>query len=242
VSIPVGLLAVALPAALARVAFRRPSLRTASIGLLAAALPFAILAGSSILYDRVDVLMLAHLSSARSVGVYSAADRLVEGLLVIPAGIGAALYPSLANDPGRAWVHLRTLFRWALPLGLAITLLCLGPGAVLISILYGSEYGGIDGAFRLLCWTVLLESATVPLAYLLQAQSRMLAAVAATSFGLLVNVLLNLALIPRFSYRGASISASLAELAVLIALCVLILADHFGWTQRLSAGRREVIQ
>ncbi len=220
VAIPVGLIGAALPALLCLKQWRLPPLTRPHppFRLLGASLPFALLAGSVVLYGRVDVLMLAHLSNSRAVGVYSAADRLIEGILVIPAGIGASLYPSLAANAHLAWARLREALWWCLPMGAGITTLCIFPGALIASLIYGSEFQGIDSALRLLSCSVLLAFATVPLAYLLQARSRMHAALAATLLGLGTNVGLNLILMPRLSYNGASISASLAELVVLIAL------------------------
>jgi len=216
VTIPVGVLSALLPAALVWRTGVRPSmsLRLDAIRLLQQSLPFAILAGSLVLYDRIDIVLLAHLKSSVDVGIYAAADRVIEGLLVIPAGIGAALYPTLASNPVQARRRLRFALSWTLPLGLLLTVLAVLPGSQLVELLFGARYSGVGAAFAILAPTLLLQMLNIPLAYLLQAERRTWSAIAAVLGGLLTNVALNFVLIPAMGFRGAALSATIAELTV----------------------------
>jgi O-antigen/teichoic acid export membrane protein len=224
VTIPVGCIGLALPSMLClhwAGLPRRPHLRHAG-GLLRLSFPFAVLMGSTVLYDRIDVLMLSHLANNGATGVYAAADRVTEGLLVLPASIGASLYPTLSADKAQAAERVRDTLIWALPIGAIVSIFCITLGAPLVAVLYGPHYVGVADAFRLLSPTILLEMATVPLAYLLQAQVRTQRAIVATLIGLGTDIGLNTILIPHFSYDGAATSATLAELVVLAALLVAI--------------------
>jgi O-antigen/teichoic acid export membrane protein len=220
VSIPAGVLAACLPAVLVWHLGVRPGWKADRrlVELLIRAFPFALLAGSAIIYDRVDIVILSHLAGNRAVGIYSAADRVVDGLLVLPASIGAALYPALAAAPAQALHRLRVTMAWAAPLALAVTLLSVVPGGYIADSIYGHDYPGVGGALQILSSLVVLGVGTVSLAYLLQAQMRTRLAIAATALGLVIDIGLNILLIPRFSFRGAAISASAAEAAVLLCL------------------------
>lgn len=224
VAVPVGVLSFTMPAYLTIRRSGKPLLRFSrrTLSLLQRSFPFALLAGSAILYDRLDVLILSHLAGNGAVGIYSAADRVIEGLLVLPAGIGAALYPALASNLDDASRRLRSTLWWAVPLGAIVAGLAVFPGGLIVSHLYGSDFAGSGSAFQLLAPTILFEATTVPLAYLLQARDQTRFAVLATGLGLVVNVSLNLILIPRLSFRGAAMSATLAELSVLLVLLVLV--------------------
>jgi O-antigen/teichoic acid export membrane protein len=221
IGIPVAAVSALLPSLMVsrsgvRVRWTTSSQRVCRLFMAAA--PFALLAGSTVLYDRVDVLMLSWLDSSRAVGVFSAADRVIEGLLVIPGAIGAALYPVMSADISAAAGPLRSTLRWSIPLCASVTMLCLFPGAIMVAQLYGSHFAGSPDAFRILAPTILLASLTIPLAYLLQAQRRTALAVLATSVGFITDLVFDLLLIPRYSVSGAATSATLAELTVLVAL------------------------
>jgi O-antigen/teichoic acid export membrane protein len=194
--------------------------------LLSSAAPFALLAGSAVLYDRVDVLMLSWLDTNSAVGVFSAADRVIEGLLVIPAAVGAALYPVMSADVPAATERLRSALRWSFPLCAIVTGLCLFPGGLIVSRLYGSHYAGVADAFLILAPTVVLGGLTVPLAYLLQAERRTSITVLATVVGLATDLGLDVLLIPRFSVVGAATSATLAEVTILVTLLVATVAHE----------------
>jgi len=228
VAIPTGVAGLVLPLALVLRMGIRPHPRVSAdlIPLIGRALPFAVLAGSSILYDRVDVLLLSKLAGNSAVGVYSAADRVIDGLLVIPASIGAALYPSLSAVPGQARRVLYSAFRWALPISVGVMVLALFPGGLSVNILYGQQYTGAETTFQLLSPLVPLGTCTVSLAYLLQARVRTGLAVVSTLAGLAVDVVSNLILIPRFSYRGAAISADIAELVALVCLAAFAYSNQ----------------
>jgi O-antigen/teichoic acid export membrane protein len=229
--IPVAVVSALLPIGVVMRSGTRAWLRTSHhsvSALLLAAAPFALLAGSAVLYDRIDVLMLSWMDTSHAVGVFSAADRVIEGLLVIPAGIGAALYPVMSANVDTAARRLRSTARWSVPLCAAVAALCIFPGAVIVSFLFGGQYQGIADTFRLLAPAVFLGALTVPLGYLLQARRRTGTAVLATMVGLVTDLGLDLLLIPRYSTCGAALSATLAEGVVLVTLLIAVAAQSEG--------------
>lgn len=224
VSIPSGVVAAAVPAILLSRTGVRPAWASSGpmAALLRRAFPFALLAGSVVIYDRVDVVMLAHIAGDRAAGIYSAADRLVDGLLVIPASIGAATYPVMAADPWNSLSRLRPLLVWAIPLVVFITALSIFPGGLIVDKVYGRQFPGAGNTFQILSVLVVLGMGTGCLAYLLQAKQRTFFALVATGVGLVVDVGCNLLLIPRLAFRGSALSALIAESAVLFSLMLFI--------------------
>jgi PST family polysaccharide transporter len=228
VSIPVaGATSLALAAiVLPSIRFRLDSNARQVLTLLRRSLPFAVLAGSAVVYDRLDVVLVAKISGSSAVGIYAAAGRVTEGLLVIPAAIGAALYPTLAADGLRAVANLRATLRWAVPLCAVVTLLAVVPGGMFVDLIFGGRYPGVGVTFQLLVPTVALQSLTIPLAYMLQAGARTTLAVMATVVGLAVDILCNVVLVPRFDARGASVSATIAEGCVLAVLVWFVMRNR----------------
>lgn len=79
--------------------------------LMREALPIAILNFCILVYFRIDVVMLAHMQDNTAVGLYSAANRLVEALPMIPAALMMSLFPLLSMDYDQNRASFERLFR-----------------------------------------------------------------------------------------------------------------------------------
>lgn len=140
---PIWMLAsVALFAALASLginiaAFRPlfPTLRLPSAGtlrgLVAAGLPFLALGAFRMIYNQIDVPLLAFFTDDRTVGWYNIAIRLLGSTLFIPVALATALLPSLT----RMHTESPERFLGALRRAMTLVILCAVPIAVPLIVL-----------------------------------------------------------------------------------------------------------
>ena len=189
-----------------------PALRIFSLGMLIA------------VYTNLDSAMLGFMSSAVEVGFYAAALRVTRVVRGLITAIGAALLPRLtALHRSGACGDFASLSQSSLDLILALVM----PASVaialvsepLIAIFCGDTFAPAARVLTvmspLLIFTALSDIAGLQILY---AQGREAVVIKATALGAIVDVALNLWLIPRYGAVGAAISTFAAEGAVFVAV------------------------
>jgi polysaccharide transporter, PST family len=172
--------------------------------------PLVIAGITSMLYLKIDVLMLAALKGDAAVGIYGAATRLSEVWYAIPMIVSVSLQPLLyglhENNPA-AYASTRTLvyalMAWsALAIGLMVTLLAT-PVCVL---LFGPSFSLSAPVLSIHIWACIPMFLGVADACFLITEGRIKTAMARPLVGLITNVALNAALIPPLGAVGAAIA------------------------------------
>jgi len=195
--------------------------------------PFAMLSILSNVTDVpvIDVLILGAVMGAGAVGPYTAALGLVLRLLMIPHGIGDALYPAVAahNRQDRTDVEA-TLRRCIVNLAL-ITLpaaVCLAlTAATVLGLLYGKEYLSAAPALSLAGWLLPLMGINYVMRECLSAVHRQGVVLRLTFLSCLVMIALYALLIPPFGIVGAVV-AGLAREVVMLGLWARPFRQEFG--------------
>lgn len=188
--------------------------------ILKASIPIGFAAFISLLYFKVDTVMLSLYKSASDVGVYSFSYKIFENTLTLWSFYIASLYPLLSK-----FYHKKekTLFSTVLQRSY---LLASGGGIVCILILFllapflVELFGGTHFHASILPLRIL--SLSIPLFFLdnifyslFLILHRVKNILFIMCLALLSNILLNLFFIPRFGFIGASITTVLTEGAVL---------------------------
>jgi O-antigen/teichoic acid export membrane protein len=216
----------------AKLGARRPSRATvaAASSMIVRAVPFGVLMVVFALYYRIDMLMLEWMRGSEEVGMYAAAYRFIDVVIVLAASLGAPFYPRFSglvrSDLSGARALLESVWRPFLALALPLSV-----GAYLVAdeitvLLWGSQFAAAGGILRVLAW------AAVPLVWVyvanqaLQAANRVWTLAAVYAAGAVLNVALNLLLIPRHGAQGAAVATLICEWAVLAAI-VTLLRRHF---------------
>lgn len=207
------------PAGLARAAF-------------AEALPLWLATLLSLLYFKGDVVILKIFATDAEIGAYSAAYKVFEGLMMVPAVVLAATFTPLARakgDPERQR-------RWEG--GLVLVLLALGALVGAVTYLQSARIVGLvyRGGFARAVPSLRVLAAAVPILFLNFGLTHFLIArdlerrnLAFAAIMLVVNVTANLVVIPRMGGPGAAWATLLTELA--LTLCCLV-----ALRERRSAG------
>jgi O-antigen/teichoic acid export membrane protein len=200
-------------------------------------LPFAAVSVSNQLYVRVDQALLAWLLGTGPLGFYVAAVRLVDQLVPLLNALNGPLYARLAQLQGsrrrsarldavqKLNQALRYMGALCLPLGVGGSLLA-GP---LVTALLGADYmPAAAQAFVFLAWVPALIGLHSNLLHGLNAVglTRRLAQIFA--FNLLVNVGLNLWLVPRYGIVASAAVSVLCEAVNLGAAWALARGAELG--------------
>ena len=181
---------------------------------------FALIYSLAIVFISSDVLMLSKIKSSHEVGLYSAALKLATFFKMISDSIVIVLYPILTqtfhNDKvmfqSISSKALQYLFIMLLPVALLMTLLA----SQLIQFVFGSEYLGGVVTLQTLAWAMVLSAGHSLLGNTLMAadyQNKILKIMAAAT---VMNICLNLVLIPRYSYNGAAAATLLSSIIIFV--------------------------
>ncbi|HEV8614937.1 MAG TPA: flippase [Methylomirabilota bacterium] len=199
--------------------------------MLRAALPFGALMIVFALYYRVDMVMLQWLRGPRDVGLYAAAYRFLDTVVVLAASLGGPFFPRLSSlamaDPARARRLLEDTWRPLLALALPLSVGAFVLADDLVIALFGRSFAEAASILRILIWSALpLFWVTIANHAVIAADGvRPLAAVYALGLGL--NVAGNLALVPVLGPAGAA-AASVACEWVNLVLVVRLVRRRFG--------------
>jgi O-antigen/teichoic acid export membrane protein len=180
--------------------------------LLRGLAPFAAAFVGLTVYCKVDVLMLERASHAEA-GLYTAAYKFVDVFQALVIVAASAVYPRLAragersprSEGGRRAAEL--LLLGALPAGLTLSL----ASTPLVLLVFGEAYAGAGEVLGRLALLFPLLSLTILGSYILGAVGRMGPVAFLYGAALVVNVVMNLWLIPEFGAVGASTARLISE-------------------------------
>lgn len=174
------------------------------------------------IYMRIDQVMIKQLMNETAVGLYSAATKISEVWYIIPATICPSLFSAIINskkvDQDLYFGRLKKLFLlmlfFAVLVGLSVTLL----SRPIIQILFGSAYLGAVSVLRIYVWSVVGTFLGVAVGQYLIAENYTKIYFFITILGAIVNVVLNLLLIPKIGINGAALATVVSYLFVVVSL------------------------
>ncbi len=189
-------------------------------------------------YNRVDVLMLSTMQSDTAAGIYSACYGLFLLVSIIPSLATSAVFPAFSRHYVTSRGKLRQdcvkgvqiLLLLAVVIVTAIYLL----GGWLLGFLYGGGYDAAVPALRILMLSIVFTFPASILSTLLIISGKQGWYFVASLLMVIVNVVLNLILIPAHSYMGASI-AMLATGAFNLAVLYIIVKKSIQWDEKAVA-------
>ncbi|WP_244928567.1 polysaccharide biosynthesis C-terminal domain-containing protein [Nocardioides sp. W7] len=162
---------------------------------------------------RLDVLILGHLQGPDEVAVYSVAYRLLETVLFVTYAVNYAVLPVLSAtaDRGRRRLGYERALAVAGFVYLPFAVVCVVDGGSVLSLLFGASYA--DAAAPVLAWLApapLFVAAATFASSVLLALGRSRELLLGSTCSLLVNLVLNLVLIPPYGASGAAAATAVA--------------------------------
>jgi len=190
------------------------------------ALPTMVANGSLVLLYSVDILMLGWLANTTESGYYNIASKIALLVLFAMNAAQAIAAPMLsaAFATGRREDLCKVVGQMNLLAAVAAVPLSIGVmvfAGPLLGLL-GAGYASAAGCLQLLALMQLLNVLTGSVGTILSMSGNQALLVRLLGFGLVLNALLNLVLIPRFGAEGAAWSALIAHTAWNVAGVALV--------------------
>jgi O-antigen/teichoic acid export membrane protein len=204
-------------------------------------LPFALAFVITTIYFKIDVPILDFLKGDREVGLYGAAYKPFEALLFIPLSMFNVVFPILAvyhrEASGRLAWAVAKFYKSLLALGWPITV-----GLFFMAGAFRPIYTFAESepSLRILALGVVFMFISNAFIAALNAVDRQVMFTWAALGSMVVNVLLNVALIPPFGYLGASWATVLTEIALTVITYVMV-ARELGRVPILRLSWRVVL-
>ena len=194
---------------------------------------FSVNQASASIYNNIDKTMLARLAPLEATGIYATAYRIIDMAFIPVKSLVFATYPRFFKA-GAKGIDGSLAFAWRLlpfsiGAGLAITL-GLYLVAPLMPYVFGPEYQAAVGAIRWLALIPLFRSLHNIAANTLTGAGRQGVRSIVQIGVAMLNVALNLWLIPRYSWQGAAYASLISDGALALVLWPLV------WLVRGRAG------
>lgn len=175
-----------------------------------------ILSGIAVMtYMKIDQIMIKEMLGERDLGLYSAAVKLSEAWYFVPVIITASIFPAIVNakkiDRGLYLERLQklcTLMTWlAIVVALPMTFLA----DSVVGLLYGDHYLDAGSVLAIHIWGAVFVFLGVASGVFFTAENYTRKTFYRTVLGAISNVVLNLALIPRYGINGAAVATVLSQ-------------------------------
>ncbi|WP_018403785.1 flippase [Marinobacter gelidimuriae] len=167
-------------------------------------------------YMKIDQVMIKEMLDVEAVGQYAAAVRLSEAWYFIPMVIANSLFPAILNAKKinkeiylQRLQRLYTLMIW-MAVGIALPMTFLSEW--LITLLYGVAYSETGGVLMVHIWAGVFVFLGVASGKWLVAEGMTIIAMNRTLAGMVINVLLNLLLIPLYGVLGAAMATLVSQI------------------------------
>ena len=190
--------------------------------LVKTAVFFALCEVLWMIYFRIDIVMLAKIRGETEVGWYNAAYVIVNFVTLISMLLMQAMFPVLSSlyEKGRDKLKetAESLFRYLIIIALAIAPILFVLSNKIINIIYGAGYSNSINALKVLIFVILFLFPGNLFAHILASSNRHKQLALANFIGVVINIVLNYILIPKYGYIGAGVATIITE----VILCLLL--------------------
>ncbi|MBI2483606.1 flippase [Candidatus Uhrbacteria bacterium] len=194
--------------------------------LLLISAPFAGAAIFSRLYTFIDMSLLPILASVQAAGLYAAAVKVMLAMNIIPASLSSSLYPAFSalhkkNEGRIGYLCARGIVYLALlALPVCMGLFFLSDRIVLL--VYSESYVPTARVFDVLIPGIFFGFLMFPPGALLSGTNRQGVNTAIYGIAALLNIIINIVLIPLYQERGAAIAASVTYTWIFLASIIMV--------------------
>ncbi|BDD86887.1 flippase [Desulfofustis limnaeus] len=176
--------------------------------LLKSSWPLLLSGIAVMIYMKIDQIMLGQMIGDEAVGIYSAAVRISEIWYFVPMAIVASVFPAILEAKNRGekqyydrLQHLYDLMVWlAIAVALPMTFL----STAIVTLLFGDAYTQAGSVLAIHIWAAIFVFLGVASGKWFLIENRQIFSLQRAVFGAIVNVVLNLIMIPKFGVLGAA--------------------------------------
>lgn len=193
--------------------------RRESWWMMKTAIPFALAAIFVKVYSSVDSILISKLLDITAVGFYAIAYKFTYAFQFLPLAFVAALYPGMSSVMGRdreALEHTFVRSMWYMAILSAPIVFGLYAVAEDVILLAGEEYRSSIVVLEALVFVLIPLFLDFPIGSLLNAADRQATKTTIMGLTMLINIILNIVLIPRMGVLGAAYAS-------LVSFCFMLL-------------------
>lgn len=190
------------------------------------AIPFALAAIFARVYSYIDSVLLSKLISTEAVGWYSIPYKITYAFQFVPLALVAGLYPRFSElfvvDKKRLSIVLQNSLKYLL---IVVFPIVVGIGVLasdIILSIYGVGYYNSILPLQILLVGLLFSYISFPLGAFLNACNMQVKQTTIVFFAMVLNIVLNIVLIPKLSVVGASISALGGNMLLAVSAYLLV--------------------
>ncbi len=175
-----------------------------------------ILSGLAVIvYMRIDQIMLGQMLNNKAVGIYTAAVRISEAWYFIPIAISGSVFPALldAKKTSEALYldKFQKLYDVLVMIALAVAIPMTFFASQIVEVFFGPDFLAAGIILSIHIWTALFVFLGVAGGNWFLAENRQLLAFRGVFLGMLINVALNLVLIPKYGGVGAAVATLISQ-------------------------------
>jgi len=167
------------------------------------------------IYMKIDQVMIKEMLGNEAVGQYAAAVRLSEAWYFIPMVISASLFPAIINAKKVSkklyYARLQKLYDLMVWMAIAIAIPMTFLSDWIVELLYGGQYNEAGGVLMIHIWTGVFVFLGVAFSKYLTSENLTKKSFYRTLLGAIINVILNLMLIPKYSISGAAAATLIGQ-------------------------------
>jgi O-antigen/teichoic acid export membrane protein len=196
--------------------------KTFASSLLKDSWPLALSGIVVMVYMRIDQIMIKNMMSVEAVGYYSVAVRLSEAWYFIPVTLCNSIFPAIVNAKNvslefynNRMQKLYDLLTW-LAIGIAVPVTIFS--SQIIQLLFGSEFSSASPVLTIYIWAGVAVFLGVASSQYLINENLTKLSFNRNLMGMLLNVILNLILIPNYGIIGAAIATVISYSSIIFML------------------------
>ena len=180
----------------------------------------------SVLYLRLDIVMLQLMTEEKMVGFYSAAYKLFEVAVVLPHSFMLVLFPTLVEEYHSNRSQFKSRFKKALVIysliGGSIALTLWNFSYEIITLIYGDKFLPSIDVLKIISWAILLFFVNFLLSNMLIASGLERINTWNLVGVTVLNIILNLVLIPLYGGIGSAWATLFCETVLIVALSLQV--------------------
>ena len=187
--------------------------------LMTIAWPFALFAILNSIMSGTDTVMLGWIKDTKEVGFYATSQRITAFLYIIPGLITSSLLPTLSRQINnkekiKSVVHssIKIIYLFSIPVVLGGIII----GDDLIIKLFGQNYIPTINIFRLSLLGILFAFPSLIFNSMIFIFNKHKSVIKISLFGTILNILINIMLIPKYGAIGAIIATILSQIVVMV--------------------------
>lgn len=179
-------------------------------------LPLFIYTLLNTIFYNIDLLLLKKIDSAYSAGIYSAAARIIMPMLIIPTAFIHSVFPKISTDYHNSvssnFIIIKFLFKTLFLFSFTIAIVVTFKSTELINFIFGSKFNSSASSLSVLLWSQVFLFNSFLVINLLVAYNKQSSLYLFSISILVLNIILNFVLIPKYSFVGAAFSKLFSNL------------------------------